>query len=81
MILSFQEQSLREVGTAALRHAFGGAYPVLIEAVGPYIRIALCVPADFAGDAEACLRAFDDTWLLKHCHRLTDTVYDYHCDI
>ena len=70
---------MREIGTMVLRQCFGGNYPVRIEAVGPYVRIVLCLPPGWVGDAYTCLRTFDDTWLLKHCHRLTDTIYDYQC--
>jgi hypothetical protein len=80
MVVSFQGNSMREIGTMVLREVFGGNYPVLIEAVGPYVRIVLCLPHGWAGDAEMSLRTFDYAWFLKHCHRLTDTVYDYQCD-
>jgi len=81
-VVSFQGNSLmREIGTMVLREVFGGNYPVRIEAIDPYVRIVLCLPSGWVGDAYACLRTFDDTWFLTHCHQLTDTIYDYQCDI
>jgi hypothetical protein len=71
---------MREIGTMVLRQFFGGNYPVRIEAVGPYVRIVLCLPPGWPWDADTCLGLFDAIWLVKHAHQLTDTVYDYQCD-
>jgi hypothetical protein len=72
---------MREIGTMVLRQFFGGNYPVRIEAVGPYVRIVLCLPPGWCGNAYRRMQVFDTRWLVKHAHQLTDTVYDYQCDI
>jgi hypothetical protein len=42
------------------------------------LKVAVWLPADFRGDPERALQAFDENWWLKNCHRAGGTlVFDY----
>lgn len=54
-----------------LWEAFDGLWTIRLRR-GPhpeYWRVTVEVPGRYADKAEACLKAFDDSWWLENCHR------------
>jgi hypothetical protein len=80
-----QEPALYELLAEAvgpLQNAFGEGRTVQLRLQSSgdesLLKVAVQLPADFAGDPERALRSFDDEWWLDNCHRSGGAlVFDY----
>lgn len=66
-----------------LQEAYGGELrPFVMEPIFEddklvYVRFSICLPADWQGDADACMYAFDQVWSVPYGHTLPGIVFDY----